>query len=64
MTLIQTIIVVIASLALVKGIIVCLIPRPMIRLAKQFTKSESAMRKAGMIGIIIALLLFVLSRFL
>lgn len=61
MTLIQTIFIVIASLMLVKGIIICLVPRQMIRLTKPFLKNEKAMRRGGLMGIAGAIILFVLA---
>lgn len=64
MTLIQTILIVVASLILVKSIVVCLIPHQMIKISKPFIKNASAMRKGGVIGIIIALVLFVIANLL
>lgn len=64
MTLIQTIIIVIASITFVKGILVCAIPQQFISIAKPYMKNTRAMRKAGYIGIVIALILFIIATFL
>ena len=61
MTLVQTIFIVIASLMLVKGVIICLIPRQMIALTKPFVKNEKAMRRGGLMGIAGAIIVFILA---
>lgn len=64
MTLAQTIILVIASLALVKGILVTLFPKQLLHLVKYYTKNPKNMRKAGFIGIIAAVILFIVGNLL
>ena len=64
MTLAQTIFIIIASLVLVKGIIIILLPKQIIHIARYYAKNEKNMRKGGVIGIIIAIILFVISRFI
>lgn len=63
MTLIQTIVIIIASLTLVKGILVCAIPQQFLTIAKPYMKNTRTMRKAGYIGIVIALILFIIATF-